>query len=319
MSCERAIDEAARPGARFETCETTRSRRSGVLWRRLAGGMLMRSLVAAAGVRAGLAQRRQLQGAAAGGGLDGQVRQLEAPLPRPARGGDAAPAPAAEVCRGGRRKARSRRSRSPFRSSSGPIAKLAADIADVIAADLERRVCSGRSTAPRSWSRCGTSTPRRAFPTGARSRPTRSSSATSASGADGRIVAEFRLWDVAAGRQLAGQRFATSGAELAPCRPHHRRSGLRAADRREGLLRHARRLRRRDRAQGAPHQAARDHGPGRRQRAPAEQGPGAGADAALHPDEPRNHLHVLCRRPAARVPDEPRDRASARPSAIFPA
>ncbi len=31
-----------------------------------------------------------------------------------------------------------------------------------------------------------------------------------ARGADGRIVAQFRLWDVASGRQLAGQRFATS-------------------------------------------------------------------------------------------------------------
>ena len=38
----------------------------------------------------------------------------------------------------------------------------------------------------------------------------RSSSATSGRRADGRIVSEFRLWDVASGRQLAGQRFATS-------------------------------------------------------------------------------------------------------------
>ena len=33
-----------------------------------------------------------------------------------------------------------------------------------------------------------------------------------AQGGDGRIVSEFRLWDVATGRQLAGQRFATSAA-----------------------------------------------------------------------------------------------------------
>ena len=61
-----------------------------------------------------------------------------------------------------------------------------------------------------TWSRCATSTPRRVSPTGVPFVPTRSSSAMSHVATMAVVVAEFRLWDVASGRQLAGQRFATS-------------------------------------------------------------------------------------------------------------
>ncbi len=158
------------------------------------------------------------------------------------------------------------------------------------------RACSSRSTAPRSSSGSAiVNAPPRFQDWRVVQRSSARRRQAVAHAADGRLVAEFRLWDVASGRQLAGQRFASSAAELAPRRPHHRRPGLPAADRREGLLRHARRLRRRDGPQGPPHQAARHHGPGRRQRAAAEPGAGARADAALQPDQPGNHLHVSTR------------------------
>ena len=97
-------------------------------------------------------------------------------------------------------------------------------------------------------------------------------------------------------------------AELAPRRPHHRRPGLRAADGREGVLRHACRVRRRDGPEGSPREAARDHGSGRQEHPSLEQRPGAGADAALLADQSGDHLHVVRGRAAARVPHEPRER-----------
>ena len=48
-----------------------------------------------------------------------------------------------------------------------------------------------------------------------------------------------------------------------------------------------------------------------------QQGPGAGADAALQSDQSRDHLHVVHRRSAARVPHEPRD-GTARDRRRFP-
>ena len=44
--------------------------------------------------------------------------------------------------------------------------------------------------------------------------------------ADGRLRAEFRLWDTFAGQQLTGEQFFANQAELAPRRPHHRRRDL---------------------------------------------------------------------------------------------
>ena len=64
---------------------------------------------------------------------------------------------------------------------------------------------------------------------------------------DGRLKAEFRLWDVY--RRPAARRPAIlhHARQLAAHRPHHLRRDLRAADRRQGLLRHPHRVRRRDR------------------------------------------------------------------------
>ena len=44
--------------------------------------------------------------------------------------------------------------------------------------------------------------------------------------ADGRLRAEFRLWDTFAGQQLIGEQFFSSKGNCAPRRPHHRRRHL---------------------------------------------------------------------------------------------
>ena len=82
---------------------------------------------------------------------------------------------------------------------------------------------------------------------------------------------------------------------LAPHRPHHLRSGVRAVDRRQGLFRHPHRLRRRDRPEGTPDQAARHHGPGRRRGALPDARRRTRAHAALLPVQGRagDHLCVL--------------------------
>ncbi len=61
---------------------------------------------------------------------------------------------------------------------------------------------------------------------------------------DGRLKAEFRLWDVALGSQATGAAIFHRAGILAPHRPYHLRPDLREADRREGLFRQPRRLRR---------------------------------------------------------------------------
>ena len=43
---------------------------------------------------------------------------------------------------------------------------------------------------------------------------------------DGKLRAEFRLWDVLSGKQLAGEQFFTEAQGCAPRRPHHRRRDL---------------------------------------------------------------------------------------------
>ena len=218
-----------------------------------------------AGVRA--APRRQLQGTDAGRRSRQPVREMS-PQPTPSPG--AAAAMRRRLGGGLQGRDAGHHRADSDRHSGLPRAdpKLAPTSPTSSPPISNVRVCSSRSTAPRSSSRCATSMPRRAFPTGASSTPTRSSSATSA-----RRRRPHRrrvpLVGRAAGRQLAGAALRDERAELAPRRPPHRRSGLRATHRREGLLRHPRRVRRRDRAQGPARQAARDHGPGRPQRPPA--------------------------------------------------
>jgi TolB protein len=92
----------------------------------------------------------------------------------------------------------------------GADPKLAADVAGVVAADLER---SGlfRPLDPASFLeqvRDVNAAPR--FPDWRAVRADALVVGNVGRAADGRLVSEFRLWDVASGRQLAGQRFATS-------------------------------------------------------------------------------------------------------------
>ena len=83
--------------------------------------------------------------------------------------------------------------------------------------------------------------------------------------AGGNIKVDFRLWDVVVGNQAAGLSLHQPARQLAAARPHHRRRDLQARDRRGGLLRHPRRLCRRERPGQRARQAHRHHGPGRRQ------------------------------------------------------
>jgi TolB protein len=110
---------------------------------------------------------------------------------------------------------------------------------------------------------------------------------------DGRLKAEFRLWDVFAGQQLTGQQYFTDAGQLAAHRAYHLGCDLSAAHRREGLLRHPHRVRRRVRSEGPPRQAARDHGSGRRQRALPHARRRSRAHAALLAVDAGNHLHVV--------------------------
>lgn len=92
----------------------------------------------------------------------------------------------------------------------GSDPKLAADVAGVIAADLER---SGlfQPLDPASFLekvRDINAAPR--FPDWRAIRADALVVGNVGRTADGRLVSEFRLWDVASGRQLAGQRFATN-------------------------------------------------------------------------------------------------------------
>ena len=60
----------------------------------------------------------------------------------------------------------------------------------------------------------------------------------------GRVTAQFRLWDTASGEQIAGQQYTTDAANAPPGRPYDRRRGVHARDRRKGIFRFSRRLRR---------------------------------------------------------------------------
>ena len=153
------------------------------------------------------------KGPTQGGGLDSQVREMspQPTYPSPgARGRDAAPAPG-----GGLQGRQTQGTIAPIPIAIpvflGPDAKLAADVADVITADLDH------SGLFRPLDRASFLEQVRDVNAAPRFPDWRSIQADAlvvgnvGQGPDGRIIAEFRLWDVAAGRQLAGQRFATSG------------------------------------------------------------------------------------------------------------
>ena len=143
-----------------------------------------------------------------GGGLDGQMRGLETPPAAPLPGGGAA-APG-----GGLQGRQTQGTIAPIPIAIpfflGPDPKLAADISDVVSADLERSglfIPLDRASFLEQV-RDVNAAPR--FPDWRSIRADALVVGNVGQAADGRIVAEFRLWDVTTGRQLAGQRFATS-------------------------------------------------------------------------------------------------------------
>ena len=127
---------------------------------------------------------------------------------------------------------------------------------------------------------------------------------------DGRLKAEFRLWDVNTAAAAHRPAIFHLAGILAADRAHHLRPDLRAADRREGLFRQPRRVRRRDRVQGAPRQAAGADGSGRRQCQIPDQGRRSGADAAVLAVDPGNHLYGIRPGRSARLSVQHRDRAA---------
>lgn len=146
-----------------------------------------------------------------GGGLGGQMRRMDP------GGGGAAPAAGGGGLSGGGGGLQGRQTQGTIApipiaipSFLGPDAKLSGDIAGVVAADLERSALFD-ALDPASFLeqvRDVNAAPR--FPDWRSIRAEALVVGNVAKAADGRLVAEFRLWDVTSGRQLAGQRFATS-------------------------------------------------------------------------------------------------------------
>ena len=128
---------------------------------------------------------------------------------------------------------------------------------------------------------------------------------------DGTLTVGCYLYDVAAQSELARQGFVVPAVRLAPRRPQMRRCDLSAADRRRPLFRQPRGLCLRNRAQGAPRQAARDHGSGRRQFALPDQRPDHRADPAVQPEPAVDRVHELRQRSPRDLRAEPRVRPAA--------
>ena len=136
---------------------------------------------------------------------------------------------------------------------------------------------------------------------------------------DGRLKAEFRLWDVLGGGQQAGQQYFTTPdnyrriAHIISDAIYERLTGEKGYfDSRIVFVDETG-------PEGAPGQASRDDGSGRRQRALSHPRRRPRAHAALLAVDPGNHLHVVRPgRPAGLSPQH-RDRRSARSSATSPA
>jgi TolB protein len=173
--------------------------------------------IAAALVTPAAAQRPDdsYKGPSGGGGLDAQMRQFEPAPPPPSAGGGAGGGLRGGGTPGGGLQGRQTQGTiAPIPIAIpvflGPDPKLSADIADVVQADLGN---SGLFEPLDRGSfleqvRDVNAAPR--FPDWRSIRADALVVGDVERGADGRIVAQFRLWDAASGRQLAGQRFATS-------------------------------------------------------------------------------------------------------------
>ena len=110
------------------------------------------------------------------------------------------------------------------------------------------RACSRRSIRRPTSRRSPTSTRCRAFPTGAPSTRRRWSPAASRGRATAGSRPSSGCGTCSPAQQLDRPAVLHRAGQLAPHRAHHLRRDLRAADRREGLFRQPRRVRRRDRA-----------------------------------------------------------------------
>lgn len=152
------------------------------------------------------------KGPSAGGGLDSQLRQFEAPPRAPGGGGGGGGISGGSA--GGLQGRQTQGTIAPIPIAIpfflGPDPKLSADIAEVVSADL------GNSGLFEPLDRASfleqvrdvNAAPR--FPDWRSIRADALVVGDVGRSDDGRIVAQFRLWDVTTGRQLAGQRFATS-------------------------------------------------------------------------------------------------------------
>ncbi len=158
------------------------------------------------------------KGPSTGGGLDDQLREMEPQAPPPAaspglRSRDAAPAAAGG---GGLRGRVTEGTIAPIPIAIpvflGPDPKLAADVADVIVADLSGSGLFQTLDRASFLDQVRDINAAPNFPDWRTIRADALVIGSVAQGGDGRLVSEFRLWDVATGRQLAGQRFATSAA-----------------------------------------------------------------------------------------------------------
>jgi TolB protein len=199
--------------------ERMSSDRKTMQWRALFLGGLVMLLAALPGGPAS-AQRPDdsYKGPSSGGGLEGQMRQFEAPRAAPSGGGGAGGGGGLSGGTGGGGGGLQGRQTQgtiapipiaiPF--FLGPDPKLAADIAEVVTADL------GNSGLFEPLDRASfleqvrdvNAAPR--FPDWRSIRADALVVGDVGRSPDGRIVAQFRLWDVTTGKQLAGQRFATS-------------------------------------------------------------------------------------------------------------
>ncbi|KWT64174.1 tolB protein precursor [Hyphomicrobium sulfonivorans] len=152
------------------------------------------------------------KGPGAGGGFDSQLQQMQAPPPQMGGGGGGLSGGTSGG--GGLQGRQTQGTIAPIPIAIpfflGPDPKLAADVAEVVTADL------GGSGLFDPLDRASFLEQVRDVNAAPRFGDWRAIRADAlvvgdvARGPDGRIIAQFRLWDVTTGKQLAGQRFATA-------------------------------------------------------------------------------------------------------------